>query len=82
MDEKQKYSFLDGVDSVIRGERDYRRWPIIKRALRYLMWAIFGRQRTASCVGCIFYLGNVLTLIKRDEFKKEWENEKAEAEKM
>ncbi|MEQ1964357.1 hypothetical protein ABLB69_14550 [Xenorhabdus khoisanae] len=82
MDKQQYQSYLDGVDDVIRRERDYKRWPTIKRAFRYLMWAIFGDSGAVSYAGCVFYLGAVLTLIKRGEFKKERENEKAGTEKM
>ncbi|MEX0445235.1 hypothetical protein [Xenorhabdus sp. SGI246] len=68
------HSYLDGVDSVIRREREYKRWPIIKRTFKYLILAIFGRSSTVSYIGCVFYLGVVLTLIKHDEFKKKREN--------
>ncbi|TNH43772.1 hypothetical protein [Photorhabdus luminescens] len=77
-----KNKYLNGVDDVIRGKKDYKRWPTIKRAFRYLIWAIFGSQESVSYVGCVFYLGIVLTLIKHGEFKKERDNEKTSKAEM
>ncbi|MEQ1977342.1 hypothetical protein [Xenorhabdus sp. SGI240] len=74
MDELRKEVVRLGYENValvIRDEKDFRRWPVVKKAFRYLFNAIFGRTGNVNYVGCVFSAGNAYTIEKHHEIREE-----------
>lgn len=72
----------ENISLVIKGEKDFKRWPVVKGAFKYLFKSIFGRSGSVNFVGCIFSAGLAYTAKKHHEIRKEQQNKKAKTEKI
>jgi hypothetical protein len=72
----------ENISLVIKGEKDFKRWPVIKGAFKYLFKSTFGCSDSVNFVGCIFSAGLAYTAEKHHEIRKEQQNEKAGTAKV